>query len=245
MKRVARPVLKGTWALAPSGRGETELPVQKKSGRAAFLTFPLSHLRTGSDPQTSHSRRIRYDTRPMPVESYRGSGRSTAAVARVVLACFLLAFVSARVLVLLIMTRHVPDLYVHAGGTHVHHLNFGIFLLSGVGAYLLFGRPYGRAISIAAGVYGVGLGLTFDEFGMWLHLGGPYWQRASFDAVIVIGALLALIAFAPDLRRFRARQWVVLVVLLALIGVLGYLTARQYGSRVVYRLQLIEQTAPQ
>ena len=28
------------------------------------------------------------------------------------------------------------------------------------------------------------MALTFDEFGMWLHLGGSYWQRASFDAVI-------------------------------------------------------------
>jgi hypothetical protein len=30
------------------------------------------------------------------------------------------------------------------------------------------------------------MALTFDEFGMWLHLGGSYWQRASFDAVIVL-----------------------------------------------------------
>jgi hypothetical protein len=28
------------------------------------------------------------------------------------------------------------------------------------------------------------MALTFDEFGMWLHLGGSYWQRASFDAVV-------------------------------------------------------------
>lgn len=181
----------------------------------------------------------------MPVDSYRGSGRSTAAIARVVLACFLITFVCARLLVLLIMTRRVPDLYVHAGGTHVHHLNFGIFLLCGVGAYLLFGSPYGRSISIAGGIYGVGLALTLDEFGMWLHLGGPYWQRASFDAVVIAAGLLALIAFAPNLRRFRRRQWTVLVVLLVLIGALAYLSARQFGSRIVYRLQLIEETAPQ
>ena len=36
-------------------------------------------------------------------------------------------------------------------------------------------------------MYGVGLALTFDEFGLWFHLGGSYWQRASFDAVVVIG----------------------------------------------------------
>jgi len=41
-------------------------------------------------------------------------------------------------------------------------------------------------LTLAALVYGVGLALTFDEFGMWVHLGGPYWQRASFDAVVLI-----------------------------------------------------------
>jgi hypothetical protein len=34
------------------------------------------------------------------------------------------------------------------------------------------------------------MALTFDEFGMWLHLGGSYWQRASIDASIVVAALL-------------------------------------------------------
>ena len=43
---------------------------------------------------------------------------------------------------------------------------------------------------------GVAMGLTFDEFGMWLHLGGSYWQRASVDAVIVVTALFGLVAFA-------------------------------------------------
>ena len=37
--------------------------------------------------------------------------------------------------------------------------------------------------------YGVAMGLTFDEFGMWLHRGGGYWQRASFDAIIVLLAV--------------------------------------------------------
>ena len=31
----------------------------------------------------------------------------------------------------------MPDLYLFLGQTHIHHLNYGIFLLSGVGAYLL------------------------------------------------------------------------------------------------------------
>jgi hypothetical protein len=39
---------------------------------------------------------------------------------------FVVTFVCARIVVFLIMTRDIPDLYIHVGGTHVHHLNFGI-----------------------------------------------------------------------------------------------------------------------
>ena len=74
------------------------------------------------------------------------------------------------------------------GGTHVHHLNYGIFLLCIVSGLLLFFQVSERERWWSAAAYGFGLALTFDEFGMWLHLGGGYWQRASFDAVIVVAA---------------------------------------------------------
>ncbi len=51
-------------------------------------------------------------------------------------------------------------------------------------------------------IYGIGLGMTFDEFGMWIHLGGGYWQRHSFDAVVVVSSVLALIAYAPTFANF-------------------------------------------
>ena len=54
----------------------------------------------------------------------------TRHLARLTFVAFLLTFIAARTLVILIMTRKVPDLYVHLGGTHVHHLNCGIFLLA-------------------------------------------------------------------------------------------------------------------
>jgi hypothetical protein len=125
---------------------------------------------------------------------------------RLVLASFLFTFIAARILVFLIMTRRIPDLYLHLGGSHVHHLNYGIFLLCGVGAYLLFTPLPQRALPAAAVTYGIGLALTFDEFGMWLHLGGGYWQRASFDAIIVLAAVLGLGAFAPPLRSWKSRD---------------------------------------
>jgi hypothetical protein len=136
-------------------------------------------------------------------------------LARMVLFAFVATFILARMVVLLIMTGRIPSLYLHKGETHIHHLNYGIFLLSAVGAFLLFRRPEGKALRLAAVVYGVALALTFDEFGMWVHLGGPYWQRASFDAVIVITALLGLYLAAPALRAFRQLHWTATALLLA------------------------------
>src|SRR5947208_16325953 len=113
-------------------------------------------------------------------------------LARKVWAAFAFTFVLSRILVFLIMSGRMPDIHSHFRGTHLHHLNYGIFLLAAVGAVLLFRRPTGRWLSATAILYGVGLALTFDEFGMWLHLNADYWQRASFDAVVVIGSLADL-----------------------------------------------------
>ena len=147
------------------------------------------------------------------------SRHTTRRVARFVFATFIITFILSRVMVLLIMTHHAPGfLFLHVKGTHVHHLNYGIFILSAVGAFLLFARPVGKSLSFAALVYGIGLALTFDEFGMWLHLGGPYWQRASFDAVTVIAACLGLFAYAPTLAKWRPRHFITTAaVLVALI----------------------------
>lgn len=140
-------------------------------------------------------------------------------LARRALFGFLMTFILARVFVFLIMSKAMPNLYFFMGSTHVHHLNYGIFLLAAVGGYSVFRRPTNRAAEITALMYGVAMGLTFDEFGMWLHLGGSYWQRASVDAVIVVSAFFALVAFASTLKRFESRHfWLFLIVLVAMIG---------------------------
>jgi hypothetical protein len=138
-------------------------------------------------------------------------------LARRALVGFIITFVLARICVFLIMDQAMPNLYLFMHGTHVHHLNYGIFLLSGVAGYSVLRRPAGRAAEITAWVYGIAMGLTFDEFGMWLHLGGSYWQRASVDAVIVVAALLGLVAFGRSVRRFEAKHFRVFILLLAVL----------------------------
>jgi hypothetical protein len=183
----------------------------------------------------------------MNSEIIETSSASTTHLARLVLVAFLLTFMCARTVVFLIMSHSIPDLYLHVKGTHVHHLNYGIFLLSAIGGYLVFRRPTGRTLRVAALLYGIGMGLTFDEFGMWIHLGGSYWQRASWDAITVVAAVFALIAFAPSFKRFRPYHWytaVVLTLALIVFAVFFVRSFRYAGKKLQPKVQTIESTAP-
>jgi hypothetical protein len=125
----------------------------------------------------------------------------------------------------------------------VHHLNYGIFLLAGVGAYLLLRLPSGKSLRGGALAYGIALALTFDEFGMWLHLGGSYWQRASLDATVVVAAVLALIAYARSIETFEARHkraFIVLGVALLVFAAVLYYASLQLGDVAGPRLRELE-----
>jgi hypothetical protein len=85
---------------------------------------------------------------------------------------------------------------VQVGGTHVHHLVWGILTMLVAGYVAIAfspGSPLREALAI---VFGVGAGLTMDEFALWLHLEDVYWSeqgRASIDAVIIAAAGGALV----------------------------------------------------
>ena len=53
-------------------------------------------------------------------------------LARRTLFGFVLTFILSRALVFLIMADCIPNLFFFLHGTHVHHLNYGIFLLAAV-----------------------------------------------------------------------------------------------------------------
>jgi len=173
--------------------------------------------------------------------------RPTRHLARLVFVAFLFTFIASRTLVILIMTRRLPDLFLHMGGTHVHHLNYGIFLLAAVAAVLLFAKLNEAQRTVCALVYGIGMALTFDEFGMWLHLGGSYWQRASFDAVIVLLGVFGVLAFLPRWDRVRTHHWVAGGALLAAVVTFYFLlfqTLNHANDKLMPRLQDIEQSGP-
>ena len=173
--------------------------------------------------------------------------KPTRQLARLAFVAFLFTFIASRTLVILIMTRRIPDLFLHLGGTHVHHLNYGIFLLSAVAGFLLFARLNERQRSVCALIYGMSMALTFDEFGMWLHLGGSYWQRASFDAVMVLLGLFGLLAFLPRWQRVRAHHFVTAGLLLASVAsfyLLLFRSLKHANDKLIPRLIDIEQKGP-
>jgi hypothetical protein len=93
---------------------------------------------------------------------------------------------------------------VEVGGTHIHHLVWGILLLLVAGYVGVAVRPDSPWAEISAILFGVGTGLALDEFALWLTLKDVYWEsegRRSIDAVIIAVALTGLV-----LVGFRA--WV-------------------------------------
>jgi hypothetical protein len=79
---------------------------------------------------------------------------------------------------------------VDMGGTHVHHLVWGILALLVIGYCGIAFEPHSPLREILAILFGVGAGLTLDEFALWLNLEDVYWTqkgRRSIDAVIIAG----------------------------------------------------------
>src|SRR3954463_14342136 len=56
---------------------------------------------------------------------------------------------------------------VQVGGTHIHHLVWGICILLIAGYVGVAVRPASPWAEIVAGLFGFGAGLTLDEFALW------------------------------------------------------------------------------
>lgn len=153
---------------------------------------------------------------------------------RIVLAVFLGTFVTARIGLAVDMLSNGPKLFLHVRDTHVHHLVYGVILLAVVGGYLVFGRSSAARQRLTAALYGLGLALVCDEFGMWVRLEPDYWERLSYDAVAVVTGVLAFVSFCPEYHPPERRHWRRIAVVgaacamlsLALGGVLNLLQDR-------------------
>ncbi len=123
---------------------------------------------------------------------------------------FFLTFLFVRTLTYCIHHQIGPFHDISMGGRHIHHLVWGILILLLVGySWLLELGSSGRFGSIILSrlislLYGAGAALTLDEFALWLNLRDVYWARegrASIDAIILFGSLLAVATWGAPLFR--------------------------------------------
>jgi hypothetical protein len=121
----------------------------------------------------------------------------------VMLGSLLVSFLLIRTSTRLMRSPRVPwwPGSIKTGGVHVHHLVPGIVLMLLCG-FLLALQPDSPWIELVAAGFGIGAGLTLDEYALWLHLEDVYWAeegRQSVDAVVIaatVGGLL-LLGFVP------------------------------------------------
>lgn len=122
-----------------------------------------------------------------------------------ILVGFILSFAFIRMSTRLMRSPRVPwwpGSVVSDSGVHLHHLVFGIvtMMIAGtLGISALGESPY---TEICAFLFGVGVGLTIDEFALWVYLEDVYWAeegRASIDATVIAaaGMMLILLGFSP------------------------------------------------
>jgi hypothetical protein len=116
-----------------------------------------------------------------------------------VLVGFVLSFGFIRMSTRLMRSPRVPwwpGSVVSESGVHLHHLVFGIvtMMVSGaIGFTVLGDSPYAE---ICAFTFGVGAGLTIDEFALWVYLEDVYWSeegRVSVDATVLAAGAMGLV----------------------------------------------------
>jgi hypothetical protein len=136
-----------------------------------------------------------------PFPETTAPGRSTAFL---VLTAFLVTFLFIRTSARLIRNPNVtwwPG-NVESGDLHIHHLVWGICLVL-IAGFLGFAAdletPWWHISAIA---FGIGAGLTIDEFALWLYLRDVYWAREgrlSVDAGVIatVFAVLVVLGTKP------------------------------------------------
>ncbi len=116
-----------------------------------------------------------------------------------VLVGFILSFSFIRMSTRLMRSPRVPwwpGSVVSESGVHVHHLVFGIVTMMAAGAVGFAALGESPYLEICALAFGVGMGLTIDEFALWVYLEDVYWAeegRSSIDATVIAASAMGLI----------------------------------------------------
>jgi hypothetical protein len=133
-----------------------------------------------------------------------------------------------------------PGSVVSDGGIHVHHLAFGIvamMIAGAVGFTALGAQPF---TDICAFVFGVGMGLTIDEFALWIYLDDVYWAeegRTSIDATVIAASAMFLVLIGVSPLSFETGSAAATIasilgalVLFALVAICFFKQRVMHGS---------------
>ena len=95
-----------------------------------------------------------------------------------------------------------PGSVVSESGVHLHHLVFGIVTMIAAGSLGFAALGNSPWTEVCAFAFGIGAGLTIDEFALWVYLEDVYWAeegRSSIDATVIAaaGMVLVLLGFTP------------------------------------------------
>ena len=139
----------------------------------------------------------------LALELFRSVREPGHECAFVVLVAFLASFAFIRTSARLMRSPRVPwwPGSVESGDLHIHHLVWGISLLL-ISGFVAFATDlYSPWWQITAIVFGIGAGLTLDEFALWLRLKDVYWSaegRQSVDAVVMAALLASLVVLGVE-----------------------------------------------
>ena len=121
-----------------------------------------------------------------------------------VLVGFVLSFAFIRMSTRLMRSPKVPwwpGSVVSESGVHLHHLVFGIVTMMIAGTLGFASHGESPWAAICAFLFGVGAGLTIDEFALWVYLDDVYWAeegRSSIDATVIAAAMMALVVLGVN-----------------------------------------------
>lgn len=124
-----------------------------------------------------------------------------------VLVGFVLSFAFIRMSTRLMRSPKVPwwpGSVVSESGVHLHHLVFGIVAMMTAGTLGFAAAGHHPWAEICAFLFGVGMGLTIDEFALWVYLDDVYWAeegRSSIDATVIAAGAMGL--FVIGLNPFE------------------------------------------
>lgn len=154
-----------------------------------------------------------------------------------VLAGFVLSFAFIRMSTRLMRSPRVPwwpGSVVSDGGVHLHHLVFGIatMMAAGTMGFLVLGEsPWAEVFAF---LFGVGAGLTIDEFALWVYLEDVYWTeqgRVSVDATAIAAAVMGLILLGVSPFSFETGSVGETLASVAVAALAFFLVAIAFGKQ--------------